>query len=164
VDPWFKADGLSIIYCARRDTMFFNPICRGKYKEQGHDGKDYEIYLPGVENIEKLVQARAVCLWRHSGTISITPLYRLTTEGDKEIRDPVAPCTEQWRRGLQKHGNREAHAGRRRRLVGKHPAKVKIDDEEGGNSMSADALCPSGSRKERDRSTGCMTSSLSQAS
>lgn len=60
VDPWFKPMAYAIILLREEGypCVFYPDIYGAKYKDKGHDGKDYEIYLPGVENIEKLMNAR----------------------------------------------------------------------------------------------------------
>jgi alpha-amylase len=60
VDPWFKpmAYALVLLRESGYPCVFYPDMYGAKYKDKGHDGNEYEIYMPGVENIEKLMQAR----------------------------------------------------------------------------------------------------------
>lgn len=60
VDPWFKPSAYALILL--RDEgypcLFYPDLFGANYKDKGKDGNDYEIYMPKVENIELLLQAR----------------------------------------------------------------------------------------------------------
>ena len=60
VDPWFKPIAYALILL--RDEgypcVFYPDLFGANYKDYGRDGNEYEIWMPAVENIEKLMQAR----------------------------------------------------------------------------------------------------------
>ncbi|HEY9343372.1 MAG TPA: alpha-amylase [Hanamia sp.] len=60
VDPWFKAIAYSLILL--RDEgypcVFYPDLYGANYKDRGNDGKEYEIWMPKVNELEKLLKAR----------------------------------------------------------------------------------------------------------
>jgi alpha-amylase len=60
VEPWFKPIAYALILLRDKGypCVFFPDIFGTTYTDKGHDGNDYEIYLPGCENIDKLLMAR----------------------------------------------------------------------------------------------------------
>jgi alpha-amylase len=60
VEPWFKPIAYALILLREKGypCVFYPDIFGATYTDKGSDGNDYEIYLPGCENIDKLLQAR----------------------------------------------------------------------------------------------------------
>ena len=60
VEPWFKPIAYALILLIDKGypCVFFPDIFGATYTDKGNDGNDYEIYLPGCENIDKLLMAR----------------------------------------------------------------------------------------------------------
>ena len=60
VEQWFKPIAYALILL--RDEgypcVFYPDLFGANYKDYGRDGNEYEIWMPGVENIEKLMLAR----------------------------------------------------------------------------------------------------------
>ncbi|MEO8109818.1 MAG: alpha-amylase [Ginsengibacter sp.] len=60
VDPWFKPIAYALILL--RDEgypcVFYPDLFGANYRDYGRDGKEYEIWMPAVPKIEKLMQAR----------------------------------------------------------------------------------------------------------
>ena len=60
VEAWFKPIAYALILLREKGypCVFYPDIFGATYTDKGSDGNDYEIYLPGCENIDKLLQAR----------------------------------------------------------------------------------------------------------
>lgn len=60
VEPWFKplAYALVLLRDEGYPCIFYPDLFGANYKDYGRDGNEYDIWMPGVENIEKLLQAR----------------------------------------------------------------------------------------------------------
>jgi len=60
VEPWFKPIAYALILLIDKGypCVFYPDIFGATYTDKGSDGNDYEIYLPGCENIDKLLLAR----------------------------------------------------------------------------------------------------------
>ncbi len=60
VDPWFKPIAYALILLRDKGypCVFYPDLFGANYKDYGRDGNEYDIWMPGVENIEKLLQAR----------------------------------------------------------------------------------------------------------
>jgi len=60
VEPWFKPLAYALILLIDKGypCVFYPDIFGATYVDKGSDGNDYEIYLPGCENIDKLLLAR----------------------------------------------------------------------------------------------------------
>jgi alpha-amylase len=60
VDPWFKPLAYALLLLREKGypCVFFTDLYSAKYTDKGHDGNDHEIYMPQVEHIEKLLEAR----------------------------------------------------------------------------------------------------------
>jgi len=132
VDPWFKPLANAIILLREKGypCVFYPDLYGAKYKDKGHDGNDYEIYLPGVENIEKLVSARKRFAYgAQRDYLDHANCIGWTREGDGEHHG--SGCAVLLSNGDEGFKNMEignAHAGKVFvDLLGKHPAKVTID-------------------------------------
>jgi alpha-amylase len=62
VEPWFKPIAYALILLREKGypCVFYPDIFGTTYTDKGHDGNDYEIYLPGCEHIDKLLTARKI--------------------------------------------------------------------------------------------------------
>ena len=60
VEPWFKplAYALILLRDEGYPCVFYPDLFGANYKDYGKDGNEYDIWMPGVENIEKLLKAR----------------------------------------------------------------------------------------------------------
>jgi alpha-amylase len=60
VDPWFKPIAYALILLRDRGypCVFYPDLFGANYKDFGSDGNEYDIWMPGVENIEKIMEAR----------------------------------------------------------------------------------------------------------
>ncbi len=60
VEPWFKPIAYALILLREQGypCVFYPDIYGATYTDKGRDGNDYEIFLPGCENIDKLLEAR----------------------------------------------------------------------------------------------------------
>jgi alpha-amylase len=60
VEAWFKpiAYALILLRTEGYPCVFYPDLYGGHYKDYGRDGKEYEIWLPRVEEIEKLLEVR----------------------------------------------------------------------------------------------------------
>jgi alpha-amylase len=147
VDPWFKPMAYALVLL--RETgyacVFYPDMYGAKYKDKGHDGQDYEIYMPGVENIEKLIRARKRFAYGvQRDYLDHANCIGWTREGDGE--HPGSGCAVILSNGDEGFKTMEigkAHAGKTFvDWLGKHPGKVSIDNEGkgefhvGGGSVS----------------------------
>jgi alpha-amylase len=60
VEPWFKpiAYALTLLRDRGYPCVFYPDLFGANYKDHGRDGNEYDIWMPQVENIEKLLQVR----------------------------------------------------------------------------------------------------------
>lgn len=60
VEPWFKPIAYALILLREKGypCVFYPDVYGAKYTDKGSDGNEYEIYLPGCENIDKLLLLR----------------------------------------------------------------------------------------------------------
>lgn len=61
VDPWFKPIAYALILLREEGypCVFYPDLFGANYKDFGSDGNEYDIWMPAVENIEKLLEARS---------------------------------------------------------------------------------------------------------
>ena len=134
VDPWFKplAYALLLLREAGYPCAFYPDLYGAKYTDKGHDGQDHEIYMPGVENIEKLVQARKRFAYgpQHD-YLDHANCIGWTREGDAE--HPGSGCAVIMSNGDDGFKTMEVgklHAGKTFvDYLGKCPGTVTIDAE-----------------------------------
>ncbi len=60
VDPWFKPIAYALILLREEGypCVFYPDLFGANYKDYGGDGNEYDIWMPAVPKIEKLMQAR----------------------------------------------------------------------------------------------------------
>jgi alpha-amylase len=134
VDHWFKPLAHSLLLLREKGypCVFYADLYSAKYKDKGHDGNEYEIYLPAVENIEKLMKARKdLAYGAQRDYLDHGNCIGWTREGDAE--HPGSGCAVLMSNGDDGFKTMEvgkAHAGKTfTDWLGKHPAKIKIDAE-----------------------------------
>jgi alpha-amylase len=134
VDPWFKplAYALILLRSTGYPCVFYADIYGAKYTDKGHDGKDYEIYMPGVENIEQLMQARKRFAYgEQRDYLDHANCIGWTREGDDE--HPGSGCAVLLSNG--EDGFKTMEVGKRHAgkvfidQLGKRQEKVTIDEE-----------------------------------
>jgi alpha-amylase len=134
VDPWFKPLAYALVLL--RETgypcVFYPDLYGAKYKDKGHDGKEYEIYMPGVENIEKLMEARKRFAYgKQRDYLDHANCIGWTREGDDG--HPGSGCAVVLSNGEEGFKTMEmgkAHAGQTfTDLLGKHNGAVTLDEE-----------------------------------
>jgi alpha-amylase len=133
VDPWFKPLAYALVLL--RETgypcVFYPDLYGAKYKDRGHDGKDYEIYMPGVEHIEKLLDGRKRFAYgpQHD-YLDHANCIGWTREGDAE--HPGSGCAvvlSNGDDGFKAMEMGKVHAGKTFiDLLGKHDGTVTLDD------------------------------------
>ncbi|MEO7960576.1 MAG: alpha-amylase [Ginsengibacter sp.] len=140
VDPWFKPIAYALILL--RDEgypcVFYPDLFGANYKDYGRDGNEYEIWMPAVPKIEKLMQARkdhAYGLQRdyfdHANCIGWT----------REGNDHHSGCAVVVCNG--KDGNKSMEVGKRYAgrtffdLLENHSATVKINNDGWGEFFSS---------------------------
>jgi alpha-amylase len=134
VEPWFKplAYAVLLLRATGYPCVFYPDLYGAKYTDKGHDGKEYEIYLPGVAAIEKLLPARKLFAYGEQRDYFDDPnCIGWTREGDGE--HPGSGCAvvlSNGDEGVKEMEIGKAHA--RQTFVdwlGQHPGSVTIDEE-----------------------------------
>lgn len=134
VDPWFKPLAYALVLLREKGypCAFYPDLYGAKYKDKGRDGNEYEIYLPGVENIEQLMQARKNIAYGLQRDYFDHPnCIGWTREGDDEHKGSgCAVLLSNGDEGFKKMEIGKRHAGKTFvDYLGKHPATVTIDAE-----------------------------------
>ena len=134
VEHWFKP--LSYALLLLRDTgypcLFFPDLYSSTYRDKGHDGNEYEIFLPACENIRELLLARKLFAYGpQRDYLDHANCIGWTREGDPE--HPNSGCVVLLSNGEEGFKTMEvgkAHAGKTFiDYLGKYPGKVKINEE-----------------------------------
>jgi alpha-amylase len=132
VDPWFKPLAYAIILLREHGypCVFYPDLYSAKYRDKGHDGQDYDIDLPAVENMEQLVQIRKdIAYGPQRDYLDHPNCIGWTREGDDEHKG--SGCAVLVSNGDQQSKTMEIgkrHAGSTFiDRLGKHPARVTID-------------------------------------
>ncbi|HEY5465223.1 MAG TPA: alpha-amylase [Hanamia sp.] len=136
VEAWFKpiAYALILLRSEGYPCVFYPDLYGAHYKDTGHDGKETEIWLSKVEELEKLLKARcnhAYGMQRdyfdHANCIG------WTREGDNDH----SGCAVVLSNG--DNGNKNMEIGKRYTgkkfidVLGKNPAEVEINGDGWGN-------------------------------
>ncbi len=130
IDPWFKpiAYALILLREAGYPCVFYPDLYGANYKGRGNDGNEYEIWMPKVEGLEKLLEARnnyAYGMQRdyfdHNNCVG------WTREGDEEH----SGCAVLLSNGDNANKNMEMgkrYAGKKFvDLLGKNPSEIEIN-------------------------------------
>jgi len=134
VEHWFKplAHALLLLRENGYPCVFYTDLYSATYKDKGHDGNEYEIFLPACEHIEQLMQARKKFAYGpqhdyldHGNCIG------WTREGDAEHQGSgCAVLMSNGEDGFKTMEVGKAHAGKTFvDYLGKQPGKVTIDEE-----------------------------------
>ena len=138
VDPWFKplAYALLLLRESGYPCVFYTDLYSAKYTDKGKDGNDYEIYMPTVPNIDKLMRARKLFAYgTQRDYLDHANCIGWTREGDPEY--PKSGCAVLLCNGDD--GNKvmemgKAHAGKTFvDYLGGQPGKVALDADGKGN-------------------------------
>jgi len=82
-------------------------------RTRGHDGKDYEIYMPGVKISKAGAMAGSGLPMGTAGLVRSRQLYRLDTGGRRGVSGiRLRRVTEQWHEGFKTMEIGKAHAGK----------------------------------------------------
>jgi alpha-amylase len=134
VEHWFGplAYALLLLRDKGYPCVFFPDLYSSTYKDKGHDGQEYEIFLPATENMEKLLQARKLLAYGpQRDYLDHANCIGWTREGDPE--HPGSGCVVLLSNGDDGFKTMEigkAFAGKTfTDYLGKHPGSVKIDAE-----------------------------------
>jgi alpha-amylase len=132
VEPWFKPLAYALLLLREKGypCAFYADLYGAKYTDKGKDGQDHEIYMPGVENIEKLLQVRKrLAYGTQRDYLDHGNCIGWTREGDED--HPGSGCAVLLSNGDEGFKTMEigrAHAGKTFiDLLGKVPEKVTID-------------------------------------
>jgi alpha-amylase len=111
--------------------VFYPDLYGAKYKDKGHDGNEYEIYMPGVATIGELMQARKRFAYGAQRDYLDHPnCIGWTREGDDEHPAGCAVLLSNGDEGFKTMEMGKAHTGRVFvDWLGNHPGKVTIDAE-----------------------------------
>ena len=132
VEPWFKplAYALILLRDEGYPCIFYPDLFGANYKDYGRDGNEYEIYMPGVEKIEQLLQARRDYAYGTQRDYFDHPnCIGWTREGN----DQHSGCAVVISNG--DNGNKHMEIGKRYAgriffdMLGKNPAKVTINKD-----------------------------------
>jgi len=137
VEQWFKPLAYALILLREKGypCVFYTDLYSATYQDKGHDGKDYEIFLPACENIDKLLQARKNLAYGPQRDYLDHPnCIGWTREGD--IDHPGSGCAvllSNGEEGFKTMGMGRAHAHKTFvDYLGKHPATVQLNEEGSG--------------------------------
>jgi alpha-amylase len=146
VEEWFKPLAYALILLREKGypCVFYTDLYSATYKDKGHDGNEYEIFLPACENLDKLLLARKLFAYGQQRDYLDHPnCIGWTREGEAE--QGAAGCAvllSNGDEGFKKMEIGKAHAGKTfTDLLGKQPGEVVIDPEGWGDfSVSAGSL------------------------
>jgi alpha-amylase len=118
---------------------FYADLYSAKYKDKGGDGNEYDIYMPAVENIEKLMRARKRFAYGvQRDYLDHANCIGWTREGDDE--HPGSGCAVLLSNGDEGFKTMEigkSHSGKIFvDYLGKQSGKVTIDAEGKGAFMA----------------------------
>jgi alpha-amylase len=134
VEPWFHplAHALILLRDGGYPCIFYPDLYSSRYKDKGHDGQEYEIFLPACENIEKLLHARKnLAYGQQRDYLDHTNCIGWTREGDEE--HPGSGCAvllSNGEEGFKTMDIGKTHAGKTfTDYLGKHPGTVTINED-----------------------------------
>jgi alpha-amylase len=140
VEQWFKPLAHALILLREKGypCVFYTDLYSATYKDKGHDGNDYEIFLPACENIDKLLLARKDLAYGTQRDYLDHPnCIGWTREGDAD--HPGSGCAVLLSNGEEGHKTMDmgkTHAGKTFvDYLGKHPAVVQLDEEGRGEFL-----------------------------
>lgn len=136
VEHWFKplAHALLLLRENGYPCVFYTDLYSATYKDKGHDGNEYEIFLPACEHIERLMQARKdLAYGPQRDYLDHGNCIGWTREGDADHKGSgCAVLMSNGEDGFKTMEVGKAHAGKTFTEYlnpEKHPDKVVIDEE-----------------------------------
>jgi len=137
VEQWFKPLAYALILLREKGypCLFYTDLYSATYKDKGHDGQEYEIFLPACENIEKLIQARKLFAYGQQRDYLDHPnCIGWTREGDPEhAGSGCAVLLSNGEEGFKTMEMGKGYAGKTfKDYLGKHPATVTVDENGNG--------------------------------
>lgn len=134
VEQWFIPLAYALILLREKGypCVFYTDMYSATYKDKGHDGQDYEIFLPACENIDKLLLARKQLAYgQQRDYLDHANCIGWTREGDTD--HPGSGCAVLLSNGDEGFKTMEVgkvHAGKKfTDRLGKYPGEVTIDEE-----------------------------------
>jgi alpha-amylase len=134
LEQWFKPLAYALLLLREKGypSVFLPDLESVTYADKGHDGQDHEIFLPACDHIKELLQARKTLAYGPQRDYFDHPnCIGWTRQGDPE--HPGSGCAVLMSNGDEGHKTMEIgqeHKGRTfADLLGKHPAKVIINEE-----------------------------------
>jgi alpha-amylase len=134
VEEWFKPLAYALVLLREKGypCVFYTDLYSATYKDKGHDGNEYEIFLPACENIDKLLLARKLFAYgRQRDYLDHANCIGWTREGDSD--HPGSGCAvliSNGDDGIKTMETGKAHAGKTfTDFLGKYPGEVTIDPE-----------------------------------
>ncbi|HUB60955.1 MAG TPA: alpha-amylase [Puia sp.] len=137
VEDWFKPHAYALLLLSEKGypCVFYPDLYSARYKDTGHDGKEYEISLAAVPHIEKLLHARKHFAYgEQRDYLDHANCIGWTREGSDD--HPGSGCAVLLSNGDQ--GAKQMTIGRRHAgktfidWLGIRPGKVTIDNEGNG--------------------------------
>ena len=134
VEHWFKPLAYALILLREKGypCVFYTDIYSATYKDKGHDGQEYEIFLPACENIDKLLLARKRFAYGpQRDYLDHANCIGWTREGDAE--HPGSGCAVVLSNGDKGSKTMEVGKGLAGKKfvdwLGKSPGEVAVDQE-----------------------------------
>ncbi|MEO6682807.1 MAG: alpha-amylase [Ginsengibacter sp.] len=132
VDPWFKplAYALILLREGGYPCVFYADLYSANYKDTGKDGNEYDIYIPKVEELEKLMEARNLHSFGLQRDYFDHPnCIGWTREGDND-HSGCAVVISNGDDGFKNMEIGKRYAGKKFiDLLGKNPAEIEIGEE-----------------------------------
>jgi alpha-amylase len=137
VEPWFKPLAYALLLLRENGypCAFYTDLYSAKYKDKGKDGNEYEIYMPAVEHIEKMMQVRKRFAYgAQRDYLDHANCIGWTREGDDEhAASGCAVLLSNGEDGFKTMEIGKSHAGKVFiDYLGKVPDKVVIDADGNG--------------------------------
>jgi alpha-amylase len=146
VENWFKPLAYALILLREKGypCVFYTDIFSSTYKDRGHDGQEYEIFLPACENIDKLLSARKRFAYgQQRDFLDHANCIGWTREGDDEHGGSgCAVLLSNGDDGFKTMEVGKRHAGKKFvDWLGKYPGEVTIgQDGQGEFHVSAGSV------------------------
>ena len=135
VEPWFKPLAYALILMREQGypCVFYPDLYSAQYTDKGQDGKDYDIFMPAVPKLEKLITARQLFGYgEQHDYIDHVSCIGWTRAGD-EKHPPCAVVLSNDQQGFKDMTFGEAHAARKfRDYLENHPGEVVLDEKGSG--------------------------------
>jgi alpha-amylase len=145
VEPWFKPIAYSLILLRMQGTpcVFYPALYGANYTDKGNDGNDHEIWLPKVDELDKLLVLRnSVAVGEQADYFDHPNCIGWVRKGDPEVpKSGIAVLISNGTDGFKYMELGREHAGKKMADSLKKIDSVITLDENGG----AEFHCPPGS-------------------